>query len=426
MIAIRVPRSTRRLEYTLDFIFREVLGLSYRILEAYQNPEGAFLIHYGLESAEGLFIPSSGLLFEDGIRTSPEQVSEQRGLPLIFRAENQDFDLFSAVFYCLSRYEEYQFTGRDEHGRFQVGDSMFARWVEIPFVDRWIIDLGMKISELGGPQVKPPNWLWYNTLDVDIAYAFRGRRLGRYLGATAKDVLKFNPSRLVSRLRVTAKLDEDPFDTYSLYETGTQYADRNLVFIPAGKRAEFDHNLDVRQPALRELMRRLSEMAEVGMHPSYESLDHPDRMATEKHLLEEVLGEEILISRQHFLRFRMPDTFRHLSRLGIREDFSMGYHDAVGFRSGTAYPHRFFDLMENRVIDIRLFPLIAMDSALKNYMRITPEQAFRKMQDILSQLEMTGGVFTTVWHNHSMSDYYEWKGWRKVYTQFIEHMERVK
>ncbi|MGB6035380.1 MAG: hypothetical protein WBG42_03870, partial [Cryomorphaceae bacterium] len=59
--------------------------------------------------------------------------------------------------------------------------------------------------------------------------------------------------------------------------------------------------------------------------------------------------------------------------------------------------------------------LTAMDSALKNYLMLSPEQGIEVINQLLIEMKPTGGVFTTVWHNHSLSESDDWKGWRVVF-----------
>jgi hypothetical protein len=56
-----------------------------------------------------------------------------------------------------------------------------------------------------------------------------------------------------------------------------------------------------------------------------------------------------------------------------------------------------------------------MDSAMKNYMKLSAKEATKVMEHLLEGMKKTGGIFTTVWHNHSLSDTQDWKGWRSVY-----------
>ena len=50
------------------------------------------------------------------------------------------------------------------------------------------------------------------------------------------------------------------------------------------------------------------------------------------------------MSRQHFLKINLPKTYQTLSELDIKEDYSMGYADHLGFRASVSSPFYFYNL----------------------------------------------------------------------------------
>ena len=112
MIAIYAPYYSNRLNYILNYIFKQQYGLEYTVfstLEPFISSEN-IKINYSEIWIENTFnITPSGLLFENNIVEQPVIVSGMADFKIIFKTENDylGFDIFSAVFYCLSRYEEY-------------------------------------------------------------------------------------------------------------------------------------------------------------------------------------------------------------------------------------------------------------------------------------------------------------------------------
>jgi hypothetical protein len=255
---------------------------------------------------------------------------------------------------------------------------------------------------------------------MDIAFAYKGRDTFRMLGATARDLIHLKIGRLRERVKVLSGEEQDPFDTYSTF-LEAENASVKWLFVPTGSRSEFDNNLSISTSAMKSHVRTLASKVNIGLHPSYASLNKVDKISVEKRHLEEVIGAKIRFSRQHFLRFTLPDTFNVLDSEGMELDFSMGFHDEIGFRAGTAFPFAFYDLESDTPRALQLYPLVAMDSAMKNYLRLSPKQAQEKMNGLAADMRSTGGAFTSVWHNHSLSDRGEWKGWLEVY-QYISRM----
>ena len=61
-----------------------------------------------------------------------------------------------------------------------------------------------------------------------------------------------------------------------------------------------------------------------------------------------------------------------------------------------------------------------MDSTLKSYSSLSPQQARSEVKSINDTVRRFNGTMYTIWHNTSVSDYGEWKGWREVYEKVIE------
>ena len=161
-------------------------------------------------------------------------------------------------------------------------------------------------------------------------------------------------------------------------------------------------------------MRSFSKTNEIGIHPSYASYDDFLQLKKEKENLEDVIGKKINKSRQHYLRLSFPDTYDNLIRIGITEDYSMGYASAVGFRAGTCTPFTFYNVKKEHVTTFKIVPFQVMDRTLKNYIGLNKEESIKEMQELIGRVKKVKGVFVSLWHNNSLSDYREWKGWRTL------------
>lgn len=64
-------------------------------------------------------------------------------------------------------------------------------------------------------------------------------------------------------------------------------------------------------------------------------------------------------------------------------------------------------------------PFVYMDSALKDYLNYSPEKAQETVQFLMSEVKEVGGQFSFIWHNSSIHDTGEWKGWKTVLDQTI-------
>ena len=108
-IAVFCTRTSPRLLYVLDWVFGEVLQCSYHLTQNDQDlTDNPFCISYGKAFQHAIHIPDAGLLWEDDIKPQPIEAGTWNGIPTLYHSRQPHtvpFDIFSAIFYLLSRYE---------------------------------------------------------------------------------------------------------------------------------------------------------------------------------------------------------------------------------------------------------------------------------------------------------------------------------
>ncbi len=429
---------TSRLNYVLDFIFRDVFQEEVELItdpEVFEQHEGAKINYSTRVIEDGFSIPVSGFLGSRSIENVDVMLDASGSIPVLFskREPTRDgvvptlnglgFDLFSAVFFMISRYEEYLDFKPDIHGRFVAENAVAGKndFLEIPVVDIWIRDFGNALHEQY-PDFKLPEveFRFLPTSDIDIPYAYLHRGKLRTLGARIKAGMKGidEPSRRKAVLRGEEK---DPFDTYM--EIKAIHALHNIrpkIFFLTSRYGKFDKSISPGSKAFKILVKQAQSFADTGIHPSYRASGDLSELRNELGTLSSITGEEIICSRQHFLKFRLPESYRNYLYLGIREEYSMGFASHAGFRAGTARPFFFYDLEKEEETELRVFPFQVMDRTLKDYMKLSPEMALDKILKIAGSVRDTGGTLISIWHNDAFSDYGEWKGWKDVYLQMTD------
>ena len=334
------------------------------------------------------------------------------------------FDPFASCFFLLSRYEEYSATAFDEHGRFSGHQAWAgAASVRRPWADIWRSKVHAEIRKLFPAfNASVPAFRTVASIDVDSAFAFRYKGVRRTLGGAAKDLLRLKPGRALTRLKCVLANEHDPFDTYEyiLDTCLAQHIELRCFFLLAD-RSRYDINVHYRNAQLRE---RIEDMRDggaiVGIHPGYESHNDVRIVRSEIARLDSILGEKTLHSRQHFLKFRLPVTYRLLLECDIRHDHSMGYADLPGFRAGTAHPFKWFDVERNEVTSLLVHPIIVMDSTLRHYQQLDTLEAMQVVAQLKAEVRNTGGDFITLWHNETVAEQGDWVGWRAVWEEAIK------
>ena len=104
---------------------------------------------------------------------------------------------------------------------------------------------------------------------------------------------------------------------------------------------------------------------------------------------------------------------------GIKEDYSMGFADAPGFRAGTCRPFAFYDLGTEQETSLTIYPLSLMDGTLREYLSLTPESAEVVIRSVANTIKTYRGTLVTLWHNSSFDENKLWQGWGTVYANLV-------
>jgi hypothetical protein len=385
-------------------------------------------VSYGDEPiSDELFFYARSLVFETGIVEQNISVFTWEGNEVFYATGKNSalpFDPFCCGFYLVSRYEEYLPHIRDSNDRFDAHNSLAYQhnFLSKPVVNQWAELIRKKLVEKYPALVFPiKKFSFQPTIDIDNAYAYREKGFMRTIGGYAKAILKFDLEDVRMRTRVLLGLRNDPYDTYA-YQLALQkkYSLKPIYFFLLGDYGLNDKNISSQNHNFRQLISHLSDYAEVGVHPSFGSNKDPLKLQVEIGRLKNIVHRDIFQSRQHFLMLKFPSTYRNLLARDITADYSMGFANEVGFRAGICCPFNFYDLDLERETTLRIHPFAAMDATLNLYMQLTPDEAFDKVKNLIVEIKKVNGVFTSLWHNETLSDEKQWKGWKKVYEDIIE------
>jgi hypothetical protein len=171
-----------------------------------------------------------------------------------------------------------------------------------------------------------------------------------------------------------------------------------------GNYGKFDKNNSHRNQRFRNLLKKLSEKAELGIHPSYGSSNDPEKVIREIDRLKSITGKEISASRQHFLKIKLPETYYQLTDAGISDDYSMGYASMPGFRASTCSTFRAFDPVGNRELPVNIHPFAFMDSSFSDYLKLKPEEYIKFVRPLVSNAKQVSGTLAGIWHNYALSN----------------------
>ena len=425
---VYVDQVTERLQFTFEFIFREH-GLDYQFTNdrrVFETSSGVRRLSYSeLDFDNVLPVLPAALLFDETIDPTLKVAKTQwEGVPML--SVNGIADPFAAVFYVLSRYEEYTFPGRDHHDRFEARSSILYQsgWLQVQVVEQWVEAIVRNYCPEQLPGLIANRTVSIiPSFDIDHTYAYKWKGGWRKWLSVLKDYVKKDTYRLQERKLVLSGLQTDPYDTFHPISSIAQRFPETRIFWHLGDFAEYDRNASWRDPRHQRLIRTMGTVSEIGLHPSYASNLSDKRLAEEHQRLTSILGKPVTSSRQHFLKLKLPTTYRRLIALGFTTDYTMGYADQPGFRAGTAHPFYFFDLERNVQTDYLLVPFTYMDGTFREYLDCSIEESKTIITALANEVKRYGGNFCCIWHNETIGTAPKWSGWDTVLDHTLAQFE---
>ena len=447
VLSIEIPpnRLPER-KYIIDVIFNNFLGLDYRVvieerkdIKIYKNDSVLILAdtffklpeHYWLKKES---LPSVPLKIWDVSRTKYNWNLTSKKLPVIYgdNPNSNEFfkifgkrgyiglDILGSAFFMLTRYEEYIIQHRDQHDRFPADDSLAFQqnFLNRPIINEYLEILWLSLNLLW-PDLrrKERQFRICPSHDVDAPgenYFKSHYELARACGG---DLIKrMKPLGAIQRILnwnylKSAGFEKDKYNTFDLIMNISE--DNNLnssfYFIAGRSGGAIDGDYSIEQPEILKLMRKIhSRSHEVGLHASYNSYNNVEQIKKEfKKLLkicdQEGIKQDIWGGRQHFLRWKCPETFQNWESAGLSYDTTLSFAEKAGFRCGICYEYPVFNLQNRTLLKLRERPLIVMECSVlgssKKY-----EDAFDVIKMLKENCRIFNGNFTLLWHNHRFVD----------------------
>lgn len=290
-----------------------------------------------------------------------------------------------------TRKEEYDSVWLDQYRRFPYYLSKQRNIFE-PEVSAFLIQNGRRFSYPNGRQfavclthdidVIHPSKL---SLVCDVALTLKKLQVYKALEKSLSWIKKYNP---LWNFKKTLDLE-------SKYE-----AKSTFYFLVLDRReSDFNYNIDELSSEMKCIIK---EGWEVGLHGGHEVHDNLQEIIRRKKILEDIVGTEVIGYRSHYVRFKVPYTWKLLEDAGFKYDATFGFADCVGFRNGMCHPYNPFDLNANRFIDILEIPLNIMDCTLDCYMKLDMINSWEVIAQLIDTVIKQNGVLTILWHNTYM------------------------
>ena len=418
MVLVFVEEVSERLQFTLDFVFSE-RKIVYQLTNDerfFENADQPKFNYSNINYSDCATLKPAHLVFDVDIVNYEIKRSQFGNEECI--SFNDITDPLASIFYILSRMEEYAVVNKDSHERFTAKSSILFQygWLQKAMCDRWaeaVVDFIEAETSIKLNRKKPATEI-IPTFDIDNTFAFKWKSGARMVLSVLRDWFNRDRLRLESRKAVRRGKEKDPFDTFDyMLEIKNRGFDVHIFWL-LGDYAKYDRNISSIDIRHQQFIQEMASKVQLGLHPSYKSNSSNIFLEKETQKIKSILGRPASISRQHFLKLSIPETYINLMNNGFSEDFTMGYAEEIGFRAGTAKPFRFFDLSRNILTDYLIHPFVYMDGTLHEYKNWNIDESKVEIKKLYDEVHRYGGDFTFIWHNETIADYRKWRGWYEV------------
>ncbi|MGA9365686.1 MAG: polysaccharide deacetylase family protein [Bacteroidota bacterium] len=371
---------------------------------------------------------SLALFFDEEFRKNPAVVVSGDN-----RCRTIHVDIIASAFYFLSCWQEITSPERDRHERFPASASLQHRHslLHLPIVNQHIMLLRKELEGLSGqrlpqlPRFAGRDFAVCMTHDVDylrkwtlgIVY----RELVQYflLGREGGDF-----GRRLKRLRAFLKalsVQGDPYRSSigRILKLEKESGVHSTFYCKTGVTSRHDVSYRLSDGYGQSLLKMLAgDGHEVGLHPSYNTFLDRKRMRVEQERLECALHVKPVGVRQHFLRFRIPETWKIQAELGFVHDATLGFSDHEGFRAAICQPFRPYDADNDGVIPIWEIPLLLMDGTLQSYRNKSADESLEIIKNLIMTVKKYHGVGVLLFHN-TCYDGLDFPGWGSVFEESL-------
>lgn len=430
MLLVYLEKSAPRITYIFKHICWRILAIEVEftsVIEEFISQPGPKCSYGKKPLGNELFFQSHGLLTQQGIESVEISikawdntigffpVSEKSALP---------FDIFSAGFYLLSRYEEYLPHVKDDRGRFPASESLGFQneFLQQPVIDIWAYKL-KELLKFHFPEIAFPKKkaTIHTIVEARKPYAYLQRGLFRSAIGYFTDLFKLQFKKIGDRTSVITGIKKDPNDSFEWFlDLAKGNRQKLSVFFMLGEALTFEESFNTHREQFKMLVKYVGDYANVGLIFSDQALSDYELLKSEKRRMEDITNRALENSMNARLLVNLPEIYRNLVELEIREDFTLFYEDTLGFRAGTCTPFLFYDLDFEIKTPLIVHPVAVSTSVFKNKYVSDIE---KKLSAIQNEVADVNGTYSMVFSN---TDFYPSKVneiWIRTFSEMMQRNE---
>ena len=407
MILIYCNKNSPRIEYTFNHIFKLILNKNFSITNSkseFIDFKGYKFSYANAPISEELFFQSNGLLEERGLENHEIIIFEWDNLKCFFKVGQKSaipFDIFSAIFFLLSRYEEYMPHSSNNHSQFSHLESVAYKenFLEIPLIDFWIEKL---ISVLENKiklkcKIDSKNQIASIIISSLRPYKYTNKYPFESFMIWFKNLFMLNLWEVIEHLLVLLKIKIDPWEIDD-YIKDLLLDSKNKVFFffPFSSESFFRDETPKTNENFKKYIKDVHDNFEIGLLPSNNALKKLKTFELENFNISKLIHIKIdKILLQEGLK-KISEDYKNSLSLDYANDFSMGYVDAFGYRASTSSSFFFYDLSNEIKTKLLVTPFVAHHRLID---KINISEVADKIQRFKEIAKRFSGSFSIILNN---------------------------
>ena len=370
MILIYCDKSSPRIEYTFSHIFKFILNKKFSITRSkseFIDYKGYRFSYANAPISEELFFQSIGLLDERGLENYEIKIFRWEDVKCFFKVGEKSaipFDIFSAIFFLLSRYEEYMPHTGNKLGQFNHFQSIAYKeeFLEIPLVDIWIKKfksvlenkIKLKCKMISNNQIKSIIIGSINPYKYTNKYPFESFLIW------FKNLIKLNLWEVVEHFFVILRIKVDPWEIDDYIKKILLASNKEILyFFSFSSESFFKNETPKTNENFKKYIKEVSDNFEIGLLPSTNALKNPKTFQLESFNISNLVHKKVVkVLFQGGLK-KISQYYKNSISLNNANDFSMGYIDAFGYRASTCSSFFFYDLSNETKTNLLVTPFVA-------------------------------------------------------------------
>ncbi len=412
MLLIYTPKITSRIIYVFKHLCTHILGLEIKFttkIEEFIAHEGAKFSYGKKRLGNELFIQSTELLLEQGLSDLVIKVQQWEDTKCFFNvSENSDlpFDIFSASFYLLSRYEEYLPHVKDDFGRFPSSESLAFKkgFLKQPVIDNWAIKFkGLLRERFENLKFKERKFEAVTVISVSHVFNFKNKGFLRSLTGTVLDLAKLKFLRVSDRFKVLLKLKQDPYNVFDdLIFYVKKYKTRLVFMFQLSDYNAYDKNINYNRQNYSTIIKHVADYSQVGLRLGYFAVQEANVLKKEKKRFENIIHAPLQNVINPKYNLLLPLHYSYLNEMEIPNDYSMGFPESIGFRAGTCTSFLFYDINMEVTTPLMVHPYVFHTQLCHTG---EPGDIENLLDGLIKEVKLVNGTFRAVFKNRDFTEY---------------------